>query len=260
MNNHLVQRIQAYLQTRYLNHDVIRRSPFTIFLHRTDDCTEASTAVPDINTYPHWPTSLAEVKEAFAQHGRCARVEFLDTFAPTLIPALTQAGFVQTSATTVVMCTPETYRPAPTMPGLSSIILSRGLAPEEIDANLQTRELGFDPFNPQIKHTEAGIFKETLMTDRAFLLRLHRQPVAVGMFAEINEGVTELVGVTTLPEFRRRGFAAYLTGYMTQVAFARHVDLAFIICEDDDIANMYRHVGYKPCATLLSYEIVADES
>lgn len=254
MDSSVVKRIQLYLQTQYSDHDVLVGSPFTIFLHQHDTRAAASTAVPNSSTHANWLTALQAVKNSFHQHQRTARVEFLDALAPTLIPALAQAGFVQTGAATVVVCTPDTYRPAPTMPGLSSVILARDLSPEDIDINLHTSELGFDPFNPRARHTEAQLFQETLMTDRAFLLRLHRQPVAAGMFAEIHQGVTELVGVTTLPQFRRRGFAAYLTGYMTQVAFARQVDLAFIICDDDDVVNVFRHVGYKPCATLLTYE------
>lgn len=251
----LVQRIQAYLRTRYLQHDIVAIPPFTIFFHRNDECAEASTAVPMTNTHREWCEPLHEIKNTFVRYGRVPRIEFLDTFAPTLPFALEQEGFVQVNDATVMVCTPETYRPAPAMPGLSTLILSRGLSPENIDVNLQTSELGFDPFSSHLKWTEEGVFQQTLLTDRAFLLRLHRQPVAAGMFAEIHDRITELVGVTTLLEYRHRGFAAYLTGYMTQVAFARQVDLAFMICDNEAGVNMYRHLGYKPYATLLTYQM-----
>ena len=75
------------------------------------------------------------------------------------------------------------------------------------------------------------------------------------MFAEIHDGVTEMVGVTTAKQDRRQGFAAYLAGYMTQVAFARQVDIVFLITEDEDMANVYKRVGFQPCATLLTYRL-----
>ncbi len=249
-----IERIQMYLHTKYQQHEVVAGSLFQLYFHPSDDGAEVNTAVP-LQSEGNWETAVDEVIAQFSQRQRVPRIQFLDTFAPTLPSVLTGKGFQLTHQATVLACTPQSYRPAPPMPGLSTIILSSEYSLDDVQQEMQTRELGFNPAASRRTGTDALTFEKTLLTDRAFLLRLNREPVAGGMFAEIRLGVTELVGVTTLPEFRRRGFAAYLTGYMTQVAFARQVDVVFMLLDREKAANVFKRVGYAACARLLSYEL-----
>lgn len=63
-----------------------------------------------------------------------------------------------------------------------------------------------------------------------------------------------MAGLTTLEDYRRQGFAAYLSGYMTKYAFSRHVDTVFLITVADGTEDVYRRVGFKPYSTLLTFE------
>ncbi|MCA9932424.1 MAG: GNAT family N-acetyltransferase [Ardenticatenaceae bacterium] len=250
----LTQRIQNYLHTKYRQHTIIDVPPFQLYLRRTEAHDVITAALPYQNQ-SNWQVALEQIIATCQQQERTARVQFLDTFAPTLPLALKNLGFRQIEKRTVLACTPATYRPAPSMPGLSTIILSQQFSADDVHSELPTRELGFNPEMARAGGTDALTFQHSLMTDRAFVLRLNREAVAAGMFGEIHENVTELVGVTTLPAFRRRGFAAYLTGYMTQVAFARQVDVAFMLVDTETAANVFKRVGYSFCATLLSYQL-----
>ena len=250
----LTHRIQTYLHTKYRQHTIVDVPPFQLYLRRIEADDVITAAMPYQNQ-SDWQAALEQIVATCKLKGHTARVQFLDTFAPSLPLALKNLGFRQAEKRTVLACTPSTYRPAPSMPGLSTIVLSQQFTTNDLRLELQTRELGFDPQAARPGGTDALTFQRTLMTDRAFVLRLNREPVAAGMFGEIHEGVTELVGVTTLPEFRRRGFAAYLSGYMTQVAFARQVDVVFMLVETETAANVFKRIGYAFCATLLSYQL-----
>lgn len=58
------------------------------------------------------------------------------------------------------------------------------------------------------------------------------------------DGVTEVVGVATLPAFRRRGFAAHVVSTLLDDAAARGCTLALLSASDDDVARVYERVGF----------------
>ncbi|MGI8827144.1 MAG: GNAT family N-acetyltransferase [Chloroflexota bacterium] len=74
------------------------------------------------------------------------------------------------------------------------------------------------------------------------------EPVAVGSHQPV-EGVTEIVGVATLPAFRRRGIGAALTAFLTADARARGIETVFLSAGDDDVARMYERVGFQRIGT-----------
>ena len=159
-----------------------------------------------------------------------------------------------------MICTPETYRPTPDVLGLVISTLSHESSVEEICERLDTNALGFDPQAERATTQEAEKFRQELILSRAFTARLDEQPVGAGMFTEIHEGLTELVGITTLKRFRRRGIAATLTAYMTQIAVRQGATLTFLIASDEQAGRVYERVGFRPFATLMTYELSASTS
>jgi hypothetical protein len=69
---------------------------------------------------------------------------------------------------------------------------------EEICEGLDTNALGFDPQAEGATLHEAEEFRSSLLLSQAFTAYLHEHPVGAGMFTEIHEGLTELVGITTV--------------------------------------------------------------
>ena len=72
-------------------------------------------------------------------------------------------------------------------------------------------------------------------------------PVALGSHQPV-DAVSEIVGVGTLPAYRRRGIGAALTALLIEDAL-RRVETVFLSAGDDDVARMYERVGFRRVAT-----------
>ncbi|WP_426561731.1 GNAT family N-acetyltransferase [Angustibacter sp. McL0619] len=62
-------------------------------------------------------------------------------------------------------------------------------------------------------------------------------------------GVAELVGIATLPAFRRRGIAAALAGVLASAALEDGQHTVFLAAQDEDVARVYERVGFRRLAT-----------
>jgi predicted GNAT family acetyltransferase len=85
------------------------------------------------------------------------------------------------------------------------------------------------------------------------LRRIAGQPVSAAAFTAPIDGLIELVGIATLPDFRRRGIATALTDYALRVAFASGVELACLSAADANAGRVYERVGFRSLATMLAY-------
>jgi ribosomal protein S18 acetylase RimI-like enzyme len=72
-------------------------------------------------------------------------------------------------------------------------------------------------------------------------------PVATGSHQPL-DGVSEVVGVATLPAFRRRGLGAAVTSLLTQDALRRGCAIVFLSADDEAVARVYTRVGFQPLA------------
>ncbi|HJP64752.1 MAG TPA: GNAT family N-acetyltransferase [Actinomycetota bacterium] len=69
-------------------------------------------------------------------------------------------------------------------------------------------------------------------------------PVSVGNHQPVGDA-TEIVGVGTLPAFRRRGFGAAVTARLVQDAVKRGAELIFLSAGDEVIARVYAGLGFR---------------
>ncbi|HLF75923.1 MAG TPA: GNAT family N-acetyltransferase [Dehalococcoidia bacterium] len=77
---------------------------------------------------------------------------------------------------------------------------------------------------------------------------LDDRPVAVGSHQPV-AGVTEIVGVATLPAYRRRGLATAVVDLLIEDALQRGVETIFLSADDDDVARVYERLGFRRVAT-----------
>lgn len=84
-------------------------------------------------------------------------------------------------------------------------------------------------------------------------LLLDGDPVATGAHQPIADA-TEVVGVATLPAYRRRGLAGALTSALVDDALARGVTLVCLSAGDDDVARVYERVGFRRVGTFADAE------
>jgi GNAT superfamily N-acetyltransferase len=81
-------------------------------------------------------------------------------------------------------------------------------------------------------------------------------PVGVGSHQPVAD-VTEIVGVATLPAFRRRGIGAAITATLVADAWQRGVDLILLSAGSDEIARVYAKVGLVRVGTFCQAERTA---
>jgi ribosomal protein S18 acetylase RimI-like enzyme len=160
----------------------------------------------------------------------------------------------------ILACTPESFRPAPPHPELEYVRLSQHSSLADIQEGLDTNGRGFDPTAAQATPDEAEAFQKGLITNFAFTARLHHQPVAAGMFTPPAHGVAEVVGITTLLAYRRRGFAAALTSEIVRVAFESGVEVAILRTDNAEAYRIYTRIGFAPAACLLTRPQAMDDN
>jgi ribosomal protein S18 acetylase RimI-like enzyme len=63
------------------------------------------------------------------------------------------------------------------------------------------------------------------------------------------EGASEVVGVATLPTFRRRGLGSVVTATLVNDALERGVEIVFLSADDEDVARIYERIGFRRVGT-----------
>lgn len=79
-------------------------------------------------------------------------------------------------------------------------------------------------------------------------------PVSVGSHQPVGD-VTEIVGVATLPAFRRRGIGAAVVDALVDAAQRRGALTIFLSAGDDAVARVYERVGFRRLATACTAEL-----
>jgi ribosomal protein S18 acetylase RimI-like enzyme len=251
-----VTRLQAYLRDKTRQqHDIITVPPFMLFFLSTDTSADANYAIPDKPAGGDLYDPLTRLQAIFREHRRTPCIQFIDEFAPALAKSLHAAGFVEARRSQIMICTRETYCLPPDVPDLTLATLSSESSLDEVKEGWNVNAWGFDPNASPATDAEAEEFRQSLVTSRAFIARLNGHGVGAGMFTEIRDDITELVGITTLELFRRRGIASVLTAHATRTAFAHGVEVAFLIAANEQAGRVYERVGFRPYATLLAYRV-----
>jgi ribosomal protein S18 acetylase RimI-like enzyme len=258
----IVSRLQTYLRSKahYDGREAVRIPPFTLFFNPHVDHAYEGVAIPDeFQPIMGYPAEAVEgLCTAFDVRGRVPFVRFLDAFAPGLPISLhlSGKGFQESSRLPVLACTPESLIHPPDVPGLDFVVISNESPLDDVKDSLDVNSQGFDPQPNRVDDRTAAKFRGELVNNLAFIARLNGRPVAAGMFTEIRDSMTELVGITTLPQYRGRGIGAALTAYMTRTAFESGVEIAFLIAATQDAQRVYQRIGYRVVANLLEFEAV----
>jgi GNAT superfamily N-acetyltransferase len=250
-----VARLQAYLrrsaQQRYQSVSV---PYFTLFFHPTDALPYFNYAIPDEPCFGDLGGPLSTLRGEFVRRGRCPRFEFIAEFAPRLASALQAAGFAEEARQPLMVCTAESYRPAPAVPGLAIAELDHDAAVSEAQDLLTTQRRGFDAHATEAAtEGEAREFLDTMGAGRAFVARLEGEPVGAGTYTAPLDRVTEITGLATLEPFRRRGIATALTTRAVQSALQRGAEVICLTAADERAGRVYERVGFARRATMLAY-------
>lgn len=251
----LITRLQAYMrETARGQYESEPVPPFTAFFHPRDLLTYLNYAVPDAPAVGDLAEPLAALRAAYRARSRRLRLEFIEEYAPDLAPALRAGGLSEWARQPLMVCTPETWRAAPEVAGLTIAVLTSESPLEAVRENLITNELGFNPSGlGAFSDEDTARFRAGLTTSRAMTAALDGLPAGAGTFNPPQDGLAELVGIATLAPFRRRGVATALTALLARTAFSLGAEVAFLSAADEGAARVYERVGFRRAGTMLVY-------
>jgi ribosomal protein S18 acetylase RimI-like enzyme len=245
--------VQTYLRRQARRGRIAQAlAAFTVYAAATVDATDLPYAIPRRLTRTVRDADLDELHAIFGRQNVRPQVEFLADLYPDLPERLAAAGYQETRRQSVLLAHLHDIQSPPPPAHAEVITISQESSLEDVRENLDTNALGFDePAGATEGQAEA--FRAGLVTSRAFTVRVEGRPVAAGLFEAILGGVTELMGIATLPEYRRRGFAAHLTTAMAQSAFTHGATLVFLCAVSEEAGRVYQRAGFLPCAALVEY-------
>jgi ribosomal protein S18 acetylase RimI-like enzyme len=263
--------IEAYFRSAAARlYDVLDMPPFYVVLHPTDPAPwfnyarplePISGVTPAGNSISEEPSpsalrqAIADLRGVFVNKGLAPRFEFVEEFAPALDGVLLEEGYVEHARMLLLACGPATLRAVPSVPGLKIAALAPEAATTDWQAFLTLQQQGFGEGEAAaVTEADADQFGQGLRAgNQAFVATLNDVPAGVAGFTVPVNGLTELVGITTLQAFRGRGIGAALTAHAARAAFDRGVTTAFLVAENHGAARVYERAGFAAYATALAY-------
>ncbi len=230
--------------------DVERVGPFRLFFRRDSDMPEISYARPVRGEREGTLEEIAAMRAAFVARGRRPRWEYLEELNPELAEKLVNAGFPVPTPRPLQVVTPESFHPE-----CSSIAEVRPITLVEaqpVDAVLAAAYGG----NPA-EATGAmlrGMLERGACVIAAFV---DGKPVASGGHSPVGQ-TTEVAGIGTAPEWRRKGLAGAITTALVADAFARGCTCVFLSAADESVARVYGRLGFERVGTALDTMLPPD--
>ncbi len=253
--NELISALQAY-QRKASEHarQVVEHPPFHLFLHPDDSFRFFNYAIPDQPIEVLTEAQIETLRADFAARGRTLRFEFLHEYTPKLRLLLDDLGVPIESENPLLACTPQTWHAVEQPAGLVVRRLTTASSEVEIAASINVGSAGFGEHGRGATPERIADLRRRLGAgNEYFVAWLGDTAVGVGGYMVPLDGFTELVGIATLPEFRRRGIAGAMTAEMARQAFATGVATAFLTAADDDASRVYQRAGFYRIGTGLAY-------
>jgi hypothetical protein len=251
-------RLEAYMRrAAMLSHEIVDVPPFVCLFNPRDPLRFFNYAKPlePVGTESDGLSeSFATLRDAFRERDRMPRFEFIEEFAPNLGPALAAAGFSLEARYPLLVCTPETLRQMPPIDGLTITTLTPDSPADDVLACLSVQQQGFgeiagDP--PTL--ADVDDLRANLASEGAFLARMAGVPAGAMMYSAPLDGLTELVGGTTLEAYRRRGVGAAMVAAAAVDAFGRDVEIVLLTAASEHASGVFQRAGFWWYGTSLAY-------
>ena len=197
-------------------------------------------------------TDVAAAARRLEEHGSAVSFEWVHELVPSLADVLGASGYAVTLHPLLALALPAPLPPAP-----HAVLLGAGdprfrdaLAVAEIAFAAAGTAIGADgPAARDATVVPEGQLEHIAgrVADGSAAMAAAVDPVdgvvASGSHVPV-DGVTEVMGVATLPTHRRRGLAGEVVVRLLADAVDRGCSLALLSAADDDVARVYERLGF----------------
>ena len=175
-------------------------------------------------------------------------IEWQDAVTPTLAAACVAAGMAVYRFRLLAL--PEPLSPQPLI-GHSTRVVDPA---EDLIPLLSTQQQAFDA-SARVAPAEVDHLRAQLRTGAtvAVVGPAQGRPACVGMHQPVGD-VTEVVGVSTRPADRRRGWAGDVTCSLVSDAVRRGSQTVFLSAASDAVARVYERVGFRDLGVVCAAE------
>lgn len=253
----LINRIQSQLRaSAAAAFEATVIPPFVCYLNPDDPSPGYNYAIPAEPLSGDPGRVLDDLAAFYRERGRVPRFEFLEAYAPGLSAALTTRGYQLEMRSYLMTCAQAQVTPPPPISGVTVRLLTDAspLADFQALMTVQSRSFG-PPDAPEASAEEAQQFRRRFAASTFFVAVQTGEIISAGAFTPPADGAAEVVGIATLPAYRRQGAAGLLTAGIAEYAFAQGVDLLFLTARDEAAGRVYGRVGFRPagfgCAWIL---------
>lgn len=234
----------------------VRSGCFRVWFNEYTDNPQLNYAMPVTPIGPAaFGVAVEGLRALFASRARRVRVEFVEELWPGLAEALQQAGLHLQAREPLMACSRMEFVPAD-----ADDVSVRTLSADDSDADLAAYlhiadERPADGSRP-VTNEAIGVLRETLRLgeETSVIGTIDGCAAAVGRWIAQEDGLGEIVGIVTLPEFRRRGAAAKIVSVLLRGVFATGRDIAWLNADNEQARSAYAKLGFRTIGSLLNYE------
>jgi GNAT superfamily N-acetyltransferase len=246
-------RLQAYLRySASRQYELIELPPFELFFHPTDTLRYFNYAIPIVSVQENVIAFLDKVKKVFEARDRITRFEFIEEFSPELGKILERVGFHLETRQELMICTMDALSMIPALPELRIEEVPKSTS--AIQEFMEVQNKGFAPgFKRELGEAEVSNFLAQTKESRLYVGRLAKKAVCVGVCSPDHDGLTEIMGVTTLVEYRRQGIGTATCAYISAQAFSRGLEAVILSAQDRNAGRVYERVGFSFWGSILAY-------
>ena len=194
-------------------------------------------------------------------------VEWVDETTPTLLAAVQDGGSLTVEELPLMVLDVAIDVPSPALPPGVRVRMLDAADREEVAAGRAVSELGFGSAgttrgeqgaperDARLRPAQQRVLD--LLADGSVRMAVAESDtegvLAVGRTLPV-DGVTEVMGVATLPAARRAGLGRAVTRALTDDARALGVQTVFLTASSPEVARIYARVGFRRVATAYSAE------
>lgn len=260
VDHEVLERINAYLDAAPKTGARAEAiGPFTLFLNEGHGWRYYARPTPGANGFS--VESVRAVRQRQRALAQPEAFEWIDELAPD-VGSSAEADGMRVVHHPLMVLAADRFTPSASLEGIDVGIVGPD---DDLTSLSAVAEVGFAA--PGTDTGEAGVVEaaaaektqnpDTIAFQRGRMLagltvaaaaRVSGAVAAVGWHQPL-DGASELVGVATLPSFRRRGMAASVTSTLVADALERGVETVFLSADDDDVARVYERIGFRRMGT-----------